>query len=68
MYQLQQWTSFDEFVIWLKSCWLVCPLNSCTCPNGLKSYVCKHSIGLGMLLNKYEINDKTRLQVLGKRR
>ncbi|CAM4984960.1 unnamed protein product [Rotaria socialis] len=68
MYQLQQWISFDEFVAWLKSCWLVCPLNSCTCPSGLKYYICKHSIGLAMLLNKYEVNGKTHLQLLGKRR
>ncbi|CAF4502898.1 unnamed protein product, partial [Rotaria magnacalcarata] len=68
MYQLQQWISFDEFVAWLKSCWLVCPLNSCTCPSGLKYYIYKHSIGLSMLLNKYEVNGKTHLQLLSKRR
>ena len=26
MYQLQQWTSFANFVIWLRCCWLVCPM------------------------------------------
>ena len=68
IYEPQQWASFDEFVIWLKSCWLVSQLNSCTCPNGLKYYICKHSIGLSMMLNQCEVNDKTRLQLLGKRR
>ncbi|CAF1580444.1 unnamed protein product, partial [Didymodactylos carnosus] len=29
MYQLQQWKSFDEFVMSQTSCWLVPPLNSC---------------------------------------
>ncbi|CAF4399431.1 unnamed protein product [Rotaria sp. Silwood2] len=68
MYQLQRWSSFDGLVIWLKSCRLVSPLFSCTCPTGLKYYVCKHSVGLAMMLNQYEVNDKTRLQLLGKRR
>ena len=68
IYELQQWASFDEFIIWLKSCWLVSPLNSCTCPNGLKYYICKHSISLSMMLNQYEVNDKTLLQLLGRRR
>ena len=68
LYQQQRWTSFDEFIIWLKSCWLVSPLNSCTCPNGMKLYLCKHSVGLAMLLKMYEIKDKTRSELLGKRR
>ena len=68
MYQLQQWTSFDDFVIWLRSCWLVCTMYSCTCPSGLKYYICKHSIGLTMILNQYIIKDATRVQLLCKRR
>ena len=68
IYQMQQWTSFDEFVKWLRSCYIVSPLNSCTCPNGMKSYLCKHSVGLAVLFKMYAIKEKTRAQVLGKRR
>jgi hypothetical protein len=46
----------------------VIPLESCTCPVGLKVYSCKQSIGLGILFNLYQITDKTRGEVLGKRR
>ncbi|CAF1448070.1 unnamed protein product, partial [Didymodactylos carnosus] len=68
MYQLQQWKSFDEFVMWQKSCWSVSPLNSCTCPSSRKLYSCKHSVGLAILFKIYEIRDKTRCELLGKRR
>ena len=68
MYQSQQWSSFDNFIMWLRSCYIVAPLNSCTCPSGMKSYICKHSLGLAMLFKKYEIQDKTRAELLGKRR
>ncbi|CAF2032534.1 unnamed protein product [Rotaria magnacalcarata] len=68
MYQMQQWQTFNDFIIWLKSCYLVSPLHSCTCPNGMKLYVCKHSFGLAMIFNIYEIKDKTRSELLGQRR
>jgi len=68
IYQIQPWKSFDEYVIWLKSCYIVAPMNSCTCPNGMKHYICKHSVGLAMLLNVYQMADKTRSELLGKRR
>ena len=68
IYQMQQWTSFDEFVKWLRSCYIVFPLNSCTCPNRMKSYLCKHSVGLAILFKMYVIKEKTRAEVLGKRR
>lgn len=68
IYQSQQWSSFDNFIMWLKSCYIVSPLNSCTCPSSMKLYTCKHSLGLAMLFNIYEIQDKTRSELLGKRR
>jgi hypothetical protein len=68
MYQSQQWTSFDNFIMWLKSYYIVSPLNSCTCPISMKLYICKHSLGLAMLFKTYEIQDKTRSELLGKRR
>ena len=68
LYRSGQWKSFDEFVSWQKSCWLVCPLLSCTCPVWLKQYTCKHSVGLGMIFGSYEVSDQARLQPLGKRK
>ncbi|CAF4878583.1 unnamed protein product [Rotaria socialis] len=68
MYQMQQWQTFNDFIIWLKSYYLVSPLHSCTCPNGMKLYICKHSFGLAMIFNIYKIKDKTRSELLGQRR
>ena len=55
MSQLQQWTSFANFVIWLRCCWLVCP-------SALKYDICKHWIGLPMILNQYIIKDAACVQ------
>ena len=60
--------SFDDFIIWLKSCYIVTPLNSCTGPSGMKLYVCKHSLGFAMLFNRYQMQDKTRSILLNERR
>ena len=68
MYQLQQWISFDKYVICFESFWLVPPLYSCTCSNSLKYYICKYPTGLAIMFNQFEVNDKTRSQMLGKRR
>jgi hypothetical protein len=46
----------------------VSPLTSCTCAIGLKEYRCKHSVGLAILFNMYQITDKTRYKPLGKRK
>ena len=59
---------FDDFLLWQRSCWLVVPLESCTCPVGLKVYPCQHSVGLAIVLNLYQVSEKTRVQPLGKRR
>src|SRR5690348_15402399 len=50
------------------SCFLVSPLKPCTCPTGTKLYLCKHLVGLAILLKHYELTDKTRSKLLGKRR
>jgi len=34
----------------------------------MKLYICKHSLGLAILFNMYEIKDKTRLELLSQRR
>ena len=68
LYRSSQWTSFDHFTLWQKSCWLVSPLVSCTCPIGLKQYTCKHSVGMPIILGNYQVSDRTRCEPLGKRR
>ena len=60
--------SYEEFVTWQISCWLVSPHTSCTCPIGLKQYKCKHSVGLAIIFNMYQVTDKTRREPLGKRK
>ena len=65
-YQNQEWTSFDQFVIWLKSCYIVSPLNSCTCPMGMKHYISKHSLGLAIMFQIYDIKEKSHSHILGK--
>ena len=68
IYISRHWLSFNDFLLWQQSCWIVVPLQSCTCPVGLKIYTCKHSVGLGIVFNLYQVNDKTRVEPLGKRR
>ncbi|CAF3298624.1 unnamed protein product [Rotaria sp. Silwood2] len=58
-YYYRQWLTFNEFLEWQQSC---------TCPVGTKTYSCKHSVGLGILFNLYEVSEKTRIQPLGKRK
>jgi hypothetical protein len=67
-YLARQWLTFDDFLVWLQSCWIVVPLQSCTCPVGLKEYSCKHSVGLATKFNLYQVSDPTRIQPLGKRK
>jgi hypothetical protein len=68
IYISRQWLTFDDFLVWQRSCWLVAPLESCTCPVGLKIYSCKHSVGLAIVFNLYQVSEKTRVQPLGKRK
>ncbi|CAF3910915.1 unnamed protein product [Rotaria sp. Silwood2] len=68
LYKSSKWTSFDHYVAWKSSCWMVSPLSSCTYPVGLKQYRCKHSIGLAMMFNIYKVKDESRIIPLGKRR
>ena len=68
IYLARSWLTFDDFLIWLQSCWIVVPLESCTCPIGLKMYACKHSVGLAIKFNLYQVSDQTRIHPLGKRK
>jgi len=66
IYISRQWLTFHDFLVWQRSCWLVTPLESC--PVGLKVYSCKHSVGLAIVFDLYQVSEKTRVQPLGKRR
>ena len=68
LYKSGQWISFDHFVAWKTSCWMVSSFGCCTCPVGLKQYRCKHSIGLAIMFNVYKIKDESRIIPLGKRK
>jgi hypothetical protein len=68
IYISRYWLTFNDFLVWQRSCWLVVPLTSFICPVGLKVYSCKHAVGLAILLNLYQVSDKTRVEPLGKRR
>ncbi|CAF4616030.1 unnamed protein product [Didymodactylos carnosus] len=68
IYRSRQWLTFNDFLVWQQSCCLVAPLQSCSCPVGMKQYSCKHSVGLAILFNLYQVSDKTRIKPLGKRK
>ncbi len=68
IYISRRWLTFNDFLVWQQSCWLVVPLESCTCPIGLKVYSCKHSVGLAIIFNLFQVHDKARVEPLGKRR
>ena len=68
IYHSRRWLTFNDFLVWQRSCWLVVPLQSCSCPIGIKEYSCKHSVGLAIIFNTYQVSDKARSQPLGKRK
>ena len=68
LYKSGQWISFDHYVAWKTSRWMVSPFGSCTCPVGLKQCRCKHSIGLAIMFNVYKIKDESRIISLRKRK
>ncbi|CAF0787059.1 unnamed protein product [Rotaria sordida] len=68
IYHSRRWLKFNDFLIWQRSCWLVVPLQSGSCPIDIKEYSCKHSVGLAIIFNTYQVSDKTRIQPLGKRK
>jgi hypothetical protein len=72
-YWLQQyntlpWTKFDDFSRWLYACRFITLPMLCTCRTNLKTYVCKHAIGMSMYFGYYVIKDPNKLECLGKRR
>ena len=68
IYLARQWLTIDDFLVWLHSCWIVAPLESCTCPVGMKVYSCKHSVGLAIKFNLFQVSDQTHIQPLGKKK
>ena len=51
-----RWSSFQDYINWRYSAWVV-RINvdnwreaTCTCPNFLKNYICKHSLGMAIRL------------------
>ena len=51
-----RWSSFQDYINWRYSAWVV-RINvdnwreaTCTCPNFLKNYICKHSLGMAIHL------------------
>ena len=65
--EYQSWTSFDEFLNWLHAARLVTIPMTCTCRTNLKTYVCKHSIGLMIHFDCYTISDPTKFQNFGEK-
>ncbi|CAF1542096.1 unnamed protein product [Didymodactylos carnosus] len=60
--------TFNDFLVWQQLWGPVVPLESGSCPIGMKVYSYKHSVGLAILFNWYEVSDKTRIQPLAKRK
>ncbi|KAF0295052.1 hypothetical protein FJT64_007364 [Amphibalanus amphitrite] len=68
--------SFDEFVDHRFSMWRVQDTGNrteamamwCTCPEGLKKFVCKHSLAIGSLFGLIDFSDVARAMPVGRKR
>ncbi len=67
-YATFSWQSFDDFSRWLFAGRLVTLPMMCSCRNNLKTYVCKHALGISIHFGLYVISDPGKLEDLGKRR
>ncbi len=67
-YSTLSWKDFDDFAKYLFAGRLVTLPMSCTCRSNLKTYVCKHAIGLSMHFGLYKMPDPSKYENLGKRR
>ena len=67
-YSTLSWKDFDDFAKCLFAGRLVTLPMSCTCRSNLKTYVCKHAIGLSMHFGLYIMPDPSKYENLGKRR
>jgi len=62
------WKTFDDFSKWLYAGRLVTLPMMCSCQVNLKTYVCKHAVGVSMHFGLYIISDPDKFESLGKRR
>ncbi|CAF1028358.1 unnamed protein product [Didymodactylos carnosus] len=67
-YNTMPWTQFDEFSSWLYAGRLVTIPMMCSCKTNLKTYICKHAVGIMMHFGFYVVSDPGKLDDLGKRR
>jgi hypothetical protein len=68
VYLARQSLTFDDFLVWLQSCWIVVRLESCTYPVAMRVYSCRYSVSLAIKFNLYQVSDQTCIQTLGKRK
>lgn len=72
--KLKSWKSFDTYISGISRLWLVkfdsrnWNKSSCTCPIFLKTYICKHIIGLAVKLNIFELTPQAKSLPLGVKR
>ncbi|CAF0933436.1 unnamed protein product [Didymodactylos carnosus] len=67
-YSTLPWTQWDNFPQWLKAGRLITIPMTCSCRSNLKTYVCKHAIGLMMHFGCNIVKDPVKLQNFQKRR
>ncbi len=65
---LHWYETFDDFSRWLYAALIVTLPMMCSCRTNLKTYVCKHAIGVSIHFASYIIYDPSKLEDLGKRR
>ncbi|CAF1550482.1 unnamed protein product, partial [Rotaria sordida] len=62
------WKKFEDFSKWFYAGRLVTLPMMCSCKTNLKTYVCKHAVGISIHFGLYIISDPNKLESLGKRR
>ncbi|CAF1194899.1 unnamed protein product [Didymodactylos carnosus] len=67
-YTTMSWQIFDELSSWLYSGQLVTIPMMCSCKTNLKSYVCKHALGMMIHLGYYFVQDPSKLENFSKKR
>ncbi|CAF1029452.1 unnamed protein product [Didymodactylos carnosus] len=67
-YSLMPWSTFHDFSIWLFSGRLVTVPLICNCKPNLKTYVCKHALGIMMHFGYYHVTDPSKLENFARKR
>jgi MULE transposase domain/SWIM zinc finger len=68
------WKSFDEYSKWYKTIWILQRKEgevieySCSCPTYQKEYICKHSVGVLIRLDKVNVPDAAKAIPIGEKR